>query len=287
MKKILNLKMVLVASFLVAPLFSFGQFKFLVRPFFSYFKDKSRWEIGANYIQSNGNFEGVVPFYGFNNFYTHDETIKRDIKADNGYGGFFGVQVPVAATGHISVWAISIRGMFNYMNWSDLNKAYNLDGTFKDMPNQMSMTTKQFAVPIGIDWKIGSDAIASRRLKMGLDLGAGIYPHMNVSSIDTAHVSFPPQSNFGLYPYFNADLSFFAKVCFKVRAMYTWGNCELINSSNTTYNYGLAPFTDGPFKVTSHNHLMVSLVIMPFSYKWREFNWATDYDTYNWNEKIN
>ncbi len=287
MKLFKSLKICLAVIFLTTPLFSLAQYKFEIKPFFSYFRDLRRWEIGGTYMVTNGTFDGVIPTYGYNNLYIGDKTLKRNITSTNGYGGTVGLTVPFAATGHISCWAMSIHALFNYYKWDDLNRAYNSDGTFKELPNVMNSTTMQIAMPIGIDWKVGCDAFMTKRLTFGLDFGAGIMPHVNFSSIDTANKAFAPQQSVGLFPYANADFSIAAGFCAKIRVMYTMGNAELVNSTNTIGNTGLRPFTDGPFRITANNHLMVSLILMPFSRRWHESNWANDYDTYNWNERIN
>ena len=287
MKLFKSLKVCFAVFLVSTPLFSLAQYKFEVKPFFSYFRDLRRWEIGATYMATNGTFNGVIPEYGYNNKYISDLTVKRGISSDPGYGGTVGLTIPFAATGHISCWAMSIHAIFNYYTWSNLNVSYNLDGSYKNMPSAMNATTMQMGIPIGIDWKVGCDAFNTKRLRFGLDLGAGVMPHLNYSSIDTATKSFAPQQSGGLFPYVNADFSFAAGFCAKIRVLYTMGNVELINSSNTLGTAGLPPFTDGPFKLTANNHLMVSLIIMPFSKRWRESSWATDYDSYNWNERLN
>ncbi|MBC7554698.1 MAG: hypothetical protein H7257_12040 [Taibaiella sp.] len=282
MKLFRSLKICFAVILLSVPLSGFAQYKFEIRPFMSYLRDARRWELGGTYMFTTGTFNGVIPIYGFNNHFLGDTTVKRNIYSKPGFGGSLGVTVPFAALGHISCFALSIHLMGNYFQWEDLNKTYNLDGTFKTAPYKMNGKTIQLGLPVGIDYKVGCDAIATKRLKFGASLGAGVLPHVNITSIDSVNDAIAPEANIGFNPYVKAEGAIFIGICVKVRAMYTMGNVELINSGKAITGY-----TDGPFKITNNSHMMFSLIIMPFSYKWRETAWYNDYDSYNWNEKLN
>ncbi len=287
MKLFKSLKLCLAVFLLSSPLFSLAQYKMEIRPFFTYFRDLGRWELGGTYMISTGTFNGVLPYYGYNNRFLTDSTLKRSIISNPGYGVSLGTSIPFAATGHISCWAFSINAMANYYKFNDLNRGYNIDGTDKELPHVMNSTTLQFNLPIGLDWKIGCDAICTKRLNFGASLGFGVMPHYNITSIDSVADHFNPQQSFGFNPYGKAEVSAFLGLLVKFRAMYTMGNIELMNSSNTIGNTGLSPYTDGPFKITSNSHFMLSFIILPFSGKWHESAWYNDYDSYNWNEKLN
>lgn len=275
---------IFIAVFFVAsPFIGLAQYKFEIRPFFSYVKDSRRWEIGANYTQLNATFDGVIPIYGYNNRFLGDSTLKRGIKSvQPGYGVTLGLNVPFAATGHISVWALSVNFMGNMYKWTDLNETYNIDGSYKTPPIILKASTMQLAMPIGIDWKVGCDAINTKRLMMGLAFGAGVTPHFNVTALDSIKGSYTSMQSAGLNPYVKAEVTAFLGMAVKFRAMYNMGNVEIMN-----VNQPIPAITDGPFRVTTNNQLILSFIIMPFSVKWRESAWFNDYDSYNWNEKLN
>ena len=258
-----------------------AQFKFEIKPFFSYFGDLRRYELGGNYAAANGVFNGVIPVYGYNNKYLGDSTMKRSLKSSPGFGASLGLAIPIISTGHISLIAVSIHAMYNQYNWNDVNQGMNVDGSFKDAPKVLNAVTQQIALPFGLDWKVGCDAICTKRLILGADVGVGAVPHLNLSSIP-ALSDVNAQQSFGLNPYVKGEVAFFLGMCVRVRAMYTMGNVELLNIKSQIPGY-----TDGPFRITNNSNMMVSFIIMPFSGKWHESAWYNDYDSYNWNEHLN
>jgi hypothetical protein len=213
--------------------------------------------------------------------YLGDSTLKRRTLSNPGYGGTIGTTIPIAATGHISLFAFSINIMGNMYSWSDVNRVYQVDGVYKQALTPVDATTLQIALPLGIDWKIGSDAICTKRLIMGWGVGGGIMPNYNMSTA-TNLKDIGSQATFGVIPYVKSELAFALGICFKVRAMYSWGDVELLNAQKK-----YPGFTDGPFKITNNSNLQFSLIIMPFSKRWRESAWYNDYDSYNWNEGLN
>lgn len=282
MKLFRSLKIWIVVILLCAPLFSLAQYKFEIKPFFTYFRDACRWEIAGNYMLTQGTFNGVVPIYGHNNLYITDSTLKRSIMSEPGFGGSIGVTVPFAATGHISLFAFTIHAMVNQYKWTDLNITKNIDQSAKIPKSRLNATSMQVGIPIGIDYKIGCDAIESKRLKFCAAFGAGVLPHLTFTALDSVVAAIQPEENIGFNPYLKLEVGVFMGWCIKLRAMYTMGNVELMNSGAT-----INPYTDGPFKLTTNSHAIFSLVLMPFSHKFRETAWFNDYDSYNWNEKLN
>jgi len=266
---------------LACPFVGSAQYKFPIEPFFSYFKHADRYEIGVNYVMPTGTFDGVTPVLGYNNYYLGDTTIRRSLKANPGYGASVGIAVPFAATGHIALFAVSIHAMFNQYSFDQVNSYMSVeDGSFKKSPANMTSTTSQIALPIGIDWKIGSDAICSKRLFFSAALGAGVMPQVNLTSVSAS--GGPTGTTFNATPYFKAEGAVYVGINVRIRAMYYPGNVRLID------NPGAIPgYSDGPFRLTNNGNFMVSLILQPFSKRWSESSWYNDYDSYNWNEHLN
>lgn len=254
-----------------------------VRPFTQYLRDKSWYEIGVNYTMVSGTFNGVVPIYGLNNRFITDSTLKRSVQAEPGFGANLGIAVPIITTGHISNIALTFAVMYNTYKWKEINKAYNLDGTYKSLPDILNAKTTQLALPIGLDYKIGADAIASSRMRLGASFGVGVVPHYNSTALDKVSDLFVPQQSIGVNPYVKAEFGFRAGFFFKLRAMYNVGNVELLNMNNDP----VPPYTHGPFKLTTNSQAIFSLIVLPFSNKWGEKGWWDMYDSYNWNERLN
>lgn len=277
-----GLKIWIVVVLLCSPLFSLAQYKFEILPFFRYFKDPRRWEIQGNYMLTKGTFNGVVPVYGYNNVYLTDSTMKRDFNSQPGFGGSIGCQVPFAAMGHISVLAFTVHAMFNYYTWKDINYANNSDYTYKIPVNRLNATSYQLSVPMGLNYKIGCDAIGTKRLKMCASAGGGFMPQLTVTTLSDTSTLVAPKEQIGFTPFVTAEIGVFSGWCVKLKATYTMGNVELMN-----VGYKVPPYTDGPFKLTTNSQAIFSLVLMPFSHRFRETSWYNDYDSYNWNEKLN
>lgn len=286
MKLFKSLKNCLTVGLLLAmPLFSLAQYKFPRSRFSSYLRDPSRYEIGVNGVIVNGTFDGVTRITGYNGQFIADSTLKRNIKANPGIGVTLGVNVPIAASGHISVWALNINAIANFYSWSALNQSKSLEGTWTTPTNnELTASSIQVALPVGIDWKVGADAIHSQRLIWGASLGAGAMPHINITTLEPSSVNdlVPSQQNIGVNPYVKAEGALYMRTCFKVRVLYTMGNVELFNTHDRIPSYN-----DGPFKLYNRNTLMLSLIWMPFSSRWGEYGWHNTYDSYNWNEKLN
>lgn len=256
-----------------------AQYRFKVEPFFNYFKDPRRYSIGGTYIMPTAEFNGVTPVYD-QNTYRGDSAAKRP-QTGTGMGGFIGISVPIKATGHISCWAVSLQLMGNMYTWSDINKRMALDGTLTAAPTPLNGSTMQIAMPIGIDYNIGCDAILTKRLAMGTSLGAGFMPQYNITSL-TGVDGIDPYSSFGFTPYLKGEFAAFIGVCVKFRVMYSMGSVKLIDVPRSFDN-----LTDGPFRVSSQSNLMLSFIIMPFSMKWKEYDWYNTYDTYNQYDRLN
>ena len=271
----------LACAMLAAPFSGFAQYKYEVEPFFSYFKEAKRYELGFNYVMPFGEFAGVTRVINNSGTFLGDTTTKRNITATSGFGGQIGLSLPVKATGHISCFAASFHIMGNMFAWTGLNPTQKADGTVNTVGSKsVDATTIQISVPIGFDWKAGNDAILTKRLPFGTTMGVGAMPQVTMTSLATGNID--SKMSFGCTPYAKAELSIFAGLDFKLRAMYSVGNITLID-----VNKAIPGSTDGPFKLTSTSNLILSLVIMPFSGGWYEHSWWTTHDGYNQHDRLN
>jgi hypothetical protein len=275
-KPIIFLALVLMAF----PRTGVAQYLFQVEPLFNYLSDLKRYEISGNYNLPFATFNGVTRAVGPNNNFLGDSTGHR-AQSGTGFGGSIGLSMPFKATGHISCWAVSLALMGNIYTWTDLNETLN-GSTYTKVTPTLSAGTTQIALPIGIEYKVGNDAILTKRLAFGTSLGAGLMPQFNMTTLssvsgESAHYAF------GCTPFVKAEGSFFIGFDLKVRITYSIGDIML-----TDINHAIAtPMTDGAFRITSNGNLMLSLVIMPFSGGWRETSWWNTYDTYNEHDRLN
>ncbi len=277
-------KPIIIVAFalLALPNSGFAQYHFELDPLLSYFSDSRRYELSFNYLMPFGEFAGMTRVTNGSNTFIGDTDNKRNIVAASGFGGDIGLSLPFKRTGHISCWAVNFHLMGNMYAWHDLNQSMGLDGTLKPQTTSLNATTIHVSLPIGIDWKIGNDAICTKRLAFGTSLGAGFIPQVNMTSLDNV-TGVDSKMSFGCTPYAKAELSIFAGLDVKLRVMYTLGDILLID-----VNKGLpASNTDAAFRITSTSNLIVSFIIMPFSGGWHEWAWYNTYDNYNQHDRLN
>lgn len=269
----------LVASVIPASLFA--QYQHQIDPFWSNFRNGGRrYELGGGLVMPAGFFSGVVTAPNSSGVFRGDSTLKRAVKG-SGFGGSIGLALPFRATGHISCWAVTVQLMANMMTWESLNQTLEPGGSFKDRATPLEASTLQVALPLGVDYKIGNDAILTKRLPFGVSLGAGIFPHFNMTTLPQIS-GYTPQQGYSIWPYAKMDISVFTGLCWKLRFMYTAGGTNLLD-----VNRKLEGFNDGPFDISSSGQFMASFIIMPFSGRWREYAWYNTYDTYNQHDRFN
>ncbi|MES2704163.1 MAG: hypothetical protein V4649_16095 [Bacteroidota bacterium] len=278
-KKPLGL-LVFVFVFVATP--GFAQYKHNVGPFLRNFKNKHRYEIGGNVVMPFGEFTGVVRVNDANGRYVGDSTATRTLTGGMGYGVDLGLSLPFRGTGHISCWAASVHLMANQYMWKNLNQTMNTGGTYVDAGTPVNATTLQIMLPIGVEWKVGNDAILSKRLNFGASLGAGVIPQVNLTALEGVDY-IDPGYGWGVRPYAKAEAAFFTGFCWKLRFMYSPGNVNLLDVNRRL----TADLTDGPFTIRSTGNFIFSLLIMPWSVKWQEYDWWNTYDTYNQHDRFN
>ncbi|MCD6010650.1 MAG: hypothetical protein K0Q79_512 [Flavipsychrobacter sp.] len=269
-------------ALIVVPQVGFGQYQFPMKPFLSYFKDIQRYELSFNYTMNNGFFEGVTQAtstaYNTGAYYG-DTNVNRAIST-TGYGGSIGLSLPFKATGHISCWAATMQLGVNMYTWNNLNSTY-INGEIVDPSGDiLTASTMNIHLPIGIDWKVGNDAIKSQRLALGASFGAGVIPQVTMTSLSSG----TPNSgtNFGFTPFAKVEFGWRWGWVFKLRGMYSMGQYNLLY-----INREIPGVSDGPFRISSTSNITVSLVIMPFSGGWRETDWWNTFDTYNKHDRFN
>ena len=236
-----------------------------------------RFEIAYNYVSVTGNYNGATQVLDGSGRFAGDSNIKKSVPAV-GFGVDIGSTIPLKKIGHTNMLGLTIHLVVNEFVWGSLNQTYGLDGTYTTNANgNMTGLTEQIALPIGIDYKLGPDAILTKRLHVGASFGVGVMPSLNETvMVDPQNLNGGGGLAFGINPYVKAEVAFFAGICFKLRGQFAFGNIPFIDQQKS-----LVSLTDGPFKVTGTTNLMLSFIIMPFSMTWRETGWYNTYDTYN------
>jgi hypothetical protein len=245
------------------------------------FRNQMRYEIGGGIIMPMGEFHGVARAVNPNGGYIGDTTLSRTLDGAMGINFTLGLSIPFKGTGHISCWALKVELMLNQYMWNDLNKQYK-DGSFYAASTPLNATTQNIMMPLGIEYKVGNDAILSKRLYFGASFGAGLIPQYNRTFLEGV-TNINPQGAWGLTPYGKFEFSTFAGLCWKFRFMYTIGDVNLIDVNHQVARH----IDDAAFAIKSKSNFIASLIIMPFSYQWQETDWWNTYDTYNQQDRFN
>ena len=281
-----KLVVIIALGALAMPISGYAQYHFDCDPFFSYFKDSKRWEIGFGVVAPFGEFNGVtrVNTNSGSPVFLGDTTMKRKMMAQPGFGASIGLFAPFKGTGHISYWGMDASLMVNEFIWQNLNQTYSPDGSFHDNTiKSVNALTIQIGMPLGVSYKVGCDAILSRRLALCAAFGAGIIPQVNYTNIEGVS-GFNDGYGWSVTPYVKMDLGFMAGWCWKFRFMYTYGHINLFDADHAITANNL---TDGPFNIATTSNLYVSLIINPFTSRWPETGWWNTHDTYNQHDRFN
>jgi len=273
-------RVILAIVFALSPVFGFAQYVYQVDPLLSNFSNAQRYDFGGGLVLPGGQFTGVVHVNDAFGNRVGDSTAKRKLST-MGYGAQIGLNLPFKGTGHISCWALTLALEVNLYTWQNLNQTMNTDGVYKNYATSLNANTMQYSLPIGIDWKVGNDAILSKRLNFGTSFGVGVIPQLNVSEL-SSNSTFGNSYGWGFNPYAKFDWSIFAGLCWKLRFMYSLGKVNILD-----VNGKATPLNDGPLSVSANNAISISLIVMPFSGRWSESDWYNTYDTYNVHDRFN
>jgi hypothetical protein len=131
---------------------------------------------------------------------------------------------------------------------------------------QITATTMQAGLPLGVDVKFGCDAVADKSYRYCASFGVGATP-----SYITSELNGLSNTEMLVRPHLRAEAGIFGGMCFKVRAQYTFGTVSYLTTvkeqpehlrmfNNTTNLSGTSSFN-------------LSLIIMPFATSWDADRW--------------
>lgn len=277
MKNLKSCKLSLALLCLLLPAMSFGQFIYIHMSPFSIFGYNSRYEVGYSYVMNTAQLSGSIPQYDLYGNYLKDTAVSKKMTSV-GFGASAGTSVRLKRLGRNSALALSIHLLYNISIWGDLYQPINTDGTYvSGSSSDLNGATVQMALPVGLDYKFGTDALASRSSNIGFTLGAGLMPQYNVTILqgdESSSFASAGGANFGVNPYVKGEFSFRAYFCFKLRGIFSFGDVPLIDASKN-----LASSSDAPLKLTGKTNLTLTFAVLPFSYKWVKKSWYNDFES--------
>lgn len=215
----------------------------------------SRFQLGYSFLSNSADYK------------TKDDLPSYKMNTSASWGFTAGTYVPLTRLGSSGSLALGIDYMYNLMTWKSNIKVPDV-GEFL-----FEGTTAQMALPIGLDFKFGSDALQLRTPRMCGTVGAGVYPSYALTTITGSPLTIDP--TFAVAPYIKAEIGIFAGICMKVRMIYAIGDLNYMDYKKTEEFMGVTSTETA--KLTGKSNMAISLLIMPFSYKWSTENWWNTY----------
>lgn len=218
-----------------------------------------RYEIGYSYSMMTAKYTSNTQYVdGNGNLF--DSSSKGSIVSKGGFGATVGTFIPITRVGDNCMFAISVNYMYNFVLWNDLSSLYtfNTSGTNWDLTG----ATLQMGFPVGGDFKFGCDAFTTKDKRFCATIGAGAYPALTATTFNGSD-----GGGFTVSPYLKGEVGVFGGICFKIRAMVTFGNIDLISDRNS-FSGGASDIT---MKGTSSAN--ISLIFMPFAWSWQKLGW--------------
>lgn len=251
-----QLKALFLTVLLISPVCSFARFPGILK----------RFQLGYSFVSNKADYTSTFrsSLLGIDTSYAGTE-----MKTTAAWGFTAGTYFPLKRLGNASALVLGVDYMYNLMTWkSDLPGGLDNTGGYT-----FDGATAQMALPIGLDLKFGADALQLRTFRLCGTVGAGVYPSYSATTLNGLPFTIDPV--FSVAPYVKAEVGFYAGFCMKVRALYAIGDITYMDYKNTT-NSGGGEF-NSTAKLVGKSNLAISLLIMPFSYKWDREEWWNTY----------
>ncbi|RYE25396.1 MAG: hypothetical protein EOP51_04205 [Sphingobacteriales bacterium] len=236
-----------------------------------------RLELGYTFVGDKANYQLKYPverIYPLQiDRVIYDTVIKSTIKSKGGFGLTIGSNAPIAKLSEAGVLAFSFNFMYNTLVWEAQQEAVSGPATSGGRiatPNERESeggTTNQIGMQLGLDAKFGCDAITDKGYRFCASFGTGATPMAAMTTYDG-----DDQTVLRVRPYVRGEVGIYAGMCFKVRAMYSFGRYPYLDVDKTEPGTSLAAF-DNNVTLTGKSSFTVSLLIMPFAGTWSDDKW--------------
>lgn len=221
---------------------------------------KDRLEVGYSFCLSSATYRFHAATYGENLPVQIDTSVHSKIQTKGGFGGTVGTYFPIAKIGDQGRIAISTTFLYNALMWEK--------GGFSYQSNSQTGTTStgsgtvELALPVGVDFKFGCDGLQDKSKRFCYSFGTGVYPSMTLTTYQGSN-----DGKTHILPYVKGEVGVFAGICFKVRAIYSFGNIKYMSYNSDSGNMLSST------SLTGKSGLTLSLILMPMSWKWEKVDW--------------
>jgi len=251
-----RLKILFFALLMTGSLTSFAKFPGVL----------SRSQVGYTFVSNKATYSSM---YRTNILNIDTSFADFDMKTSASFGITAGTYFPLSRLGNSSALVLGVDFMFNNMVWETEVPGFSESG-FK---MKFQGLTSQFVLPVGLDLKFGADAVQARDRRLCATVGAGVYPSYAMTVMEGSVLTLDPVLS--VAPYVKAEVGIYAGVCMKVRAIYAIGDVVYMDYQKSVSEMGIT--AESALKLTSKSNLALSLIVMPFSFKWKTQEWWNTY----------
>jgi hypothetical protein len=223
-------------------------------------------EVGISYASGVGDFKYRAQSYNEKTSNLVDTSFTKRITSKFGYGGSTGYYWNLFHLGPKSRLALTLTFQYNAFFWDgdvfdySADKNNTVTTSIETSAGTVTAATIEEALPIGLDYKWGSDAMMNKSEKLCYSFGLGVYP-----SMDGTIYHGTSTMGFHARPYLKAEAGIFAGICMKLRLTYLMGGINYIDyEQNDPGNVEHTTFT-------SKGSTVLSLVFMPMSWKFGRY----------------
>lgn len=225
-----------------------------------FMRGPKRIEIGYSFCMTAATYTYHATTFDESTISLVDTTYREKIRTKGGFGATVGTYFPIAPIGDKGALAISLSFMYNALLWE--GSSFSYESNSETGTTSSGSGTVEMALPVGVDYKFGCDALLDKSKRFCYTVGAGAYPSLTATVYkDNAG------AGFHVLPYLKAEVGVFAGICMKVRATYAFGTLKYINYNE---DYGNV---QSQTSLKGKSALTLSLILMPFSWKWEKQDW--------------
>lgn len=191
-------------------------------------------------------------------YYSHNAT------ATNAMGAVAGTYFPISNLGDNSIMAIAVAVKGNIYVFNTGNVSFDTIST--DYEYNYDFVSIEMGVPVSLDLKFGCDATQNKNNRFCFTGGIGMAPTLIATGLpsgfnsDGSTALSDASAKLLVEPFLKAEVGAMLGICFKVRAMYSFGRIKYYDNGND-YQH---------LSIIGKSNLTVSLILMPFSWAWKK-----------------
>lgn len=234
-----------------------------------------RWEVGFSYSMAFAEYTSSEMVTSTQTGNVYHKQISEDVRSNMGIGGFMGTYIPVKRIGN-SLLAVGINMNYNMFTWNYSIPTFkgfrtDIDGNeiepiySSDFMPGISGVSIQMGLPVSLDFKFGAEASLKKTARWTGTVGVGGVPAGTMTA-DFGNAGF----GFGVNPFVKGEVGIKGGILWKLRLQYTMGNIPFYTANNSISE---AMGTASNSELMGKGIFSASLVLMPFSWNFREDGW--------------